>query len=128
MNERARADRDGVAVGHDITDSGIVSGNDNQTNRASADVHIALDRMTDMSERELSKIEHLSTLVETLSDEFIALRRALIGDERYRVNGLVQQFSEMIIGNRRRDILIIIVLIADLAQWLVIAWMILTGG
>lgn len=32
----------GAAAGNDITDSGIITGDGNQTNRASADLHLAL--------------------------------------------------------------------------------------
>lgn len=57
MSERVRADRDGVAAGQDIAESSIVSGNDNSTSRA--DVHIALDRVADMSQRELDQVAAL---------------------------------------------------------------------
>jgi len=119
----ARADRDGVAAGQDIAESSIVSGNDNSTSRA--DVHIALDRVADMSQRELDQVAALAGQMAKVLEEIAAMRAALIGDSRYGSTGLVQQVRAMATADWRQQALLGAMLLSEILQWaaiLYLAW------
>jgi len=58
-------------------------------------VHIAMERLSEVSEREAATLQELSRQIESLTDELTALTRALIGDSRFGSTGLVQQVREM---------------------------------
>lgn len=85
MNERARADREGIAAGQNITDSGIVSGDGN--NHASVNLRFAGDWPESEYERRQWMIVQIAEL-----------RNALIGDRRYGVDGLVDSVHKLRIG------------------------------
>lgn len=100
MNERARADREGIAAGENITDSGIVSGDGNQTNHASVNLRFAgQDWPATENERRQWMIVQIAEL-----------RNALIGDRRYGVDGLVDSVHKLRIG-----LIIVMVLVGLLA-------------
>ncbi len=74
---------DGNFVGRDH------SGNPTQS------VHIAMERLSEVSAREADTIRELSRQIEVLTHELTSLTHALIGDSRYGSIGLVQQVREM---------------------------------
>lgn len=107
----AGADHD--FVGRDATNSG------NQ-------VHIAMERLSEVSEREAATIRELSRQIESLTDELTALTRALIGDSRFGSTGLVQQVREMDALGKSRERWRVVstwMLVALLASQIVQGWL-----
>jgi len=58
-------------------------------------VHIAMERLSEVSQRETDEIRQLSNQIGALAVDVTALTRALVGDSRYGSTGLVQQVREM---------------------------------
>lgn len=117
-----RADSEGIAAGSAISNSGLVSGSDNITNRA--DVHIALDKVAAMSERELNQVEKLAGQMGQLLEEFAAMRVALIGNDKYGSTGLVQQVRAMADADWRQQALLGAMLLSEILQWAVILYLV----
>lgn len=89
-------------------------------------VHIAMERLSEVSEREAATIRELSKQIESLTDELTALTRALIGDSRFGSIGLVQQVREMDELGKARERWRVIstwVLVALLASQVVQGWL-----
>ena len=108
----ASVDRD--FVGRDATNQG------NQ-------VHIAMERLSEVSEREAANISELSRQIATLADEVTRLTHALIGDERFGSTGLVQRVKEMDLTSRSREFWRIVstwMLVGLLASQIVQGWLI----
>lgn len=87
-------------------------------------VHIAMERMTAVSEIGTNTIRELSHQIQTLADDVTALTRALIGDQRYGSTGLMQQVREMSDTNMRRErwrqisaFMLLLVAISQIVQW-----------
>lgn len=98
-------------------------GRDHQATGNSS-VHIAMERMTQVSERGTDTIRELSHQIETLADDVTALTRALIGDALYGSTGLMQQVREMSETNMRRErwrqinvFMLLLVAISQIVQW-----------
>lgn len=95
---------DGDFVGRDHQNSG------NQ-------VHIAMERLSEVSERETDQIRELSR-------QIAALTRALIGDPLYGSTGLVQNVEELKRTGQQRERwrivstwLLVVTVVAQMAQW-----------
>lgn len=100
------------AIGHDT-----IGGNQ---------VHIAMERLSEVSERESDQLRRLSEQIGHLTDELTALTRALIGDSRFGSIGLVQQVREMDELGKERERWRAIstwVLVALLASQVVQGWL-----
>lgn len=114
----ASADRDLVGrdqAGRDIVGRDAVGGNN---------VHIAMERMAEVSERETDQIRRLTEQINRLSDDVTALTRALIGDPRFGATGLVQQVKEMSDTGRQHERwrqvtvwVLALIAFSQLAQW-----------
>ena len=107
-------------IGRDAPGRDVVGHDTNQGNS----VHIAMERMTQVSERGTDTIRELSHQIETLADDVTALTRALIGDARYGSTGLMQQVREMSEINMRRErwrqisaFMLLLVAISQIVQW-----------
>ena len=90
-------------------------------------VHIAMERLTEVSAHEANQIGRLSEQIDRLSTEVTALTRALIGDQRYGSTGLVQQVKEMAESNVNRERwrqlsvwVLVLVATSQVAQWFLI--------
>lgn len=66
-------------------------------------VHIAMERLSEVSQRETDEIRQLSNQIGALAVDVTALTRALVGDSRYGSTGLVQQVREMDQTNKARE-------------------------
>lgn len=106
-----------AAVEHDLV------GRDQQHSTGNQ-VHIAMERMTAVSERGTDTIRELSHQIGTLADDVTALTRALVGDARYGSTGLIQQVREMSETNMRRErwrqisaFMLLLVAISQIVQW-----------
>lgn len=94
-----------------------------QTNRGNQ-VSIAIDRLSDVSERETNTIRDLSHQIAALADDVTALTRALIGDPRYETTGLVQRVRELTDNGRQRERwrmistwLLVVTVVMQAIQW-----------
>jgi hypothetical protein len=104
----------GNAVGKDIHQA---SGNQ---------VHIAMDRLADVSEREADQIRELSRQIAALADDVTGLTRALIGDPRYDATGLIQRVRELTETGKQRErwrivstwLLVVTVVMQGVQWWL----------
>ena len=90
-------------------------------------VHIAMERIAEVSALETDQIRRLSEQIDRLSTEVTALTRALIGDQRYGSTGLVQQVKEMAETNVHRERwrqlsvgVLVLVATSQVAQWYLI--------
>jgi hypothetical protein len=89
-------------------------------------VHIAVERMAQASERGTDQISELSRQIATLADDVTALTRALIGDQRYGSTGLVQKVAELAETGKQRErwrivstwLLVVTVIMQALQWWL----------
>lgn len=95
--------------------------------QANADVHIALERIANVSERETGLIEDLSRHISALAGEVGELRQALVGNELRQQTGLIQRVKEMGVNDRLRarmhivnSIILAIVAGTQIWQWVVI--------
>lgn len=120
----SHAETSGVAVGRNITDAGIVTGNDNETHsaRSNNEVHIALDRVADMSERELNQIAELVREIAQLRGEVSALIAEVAGNEKYKRAGLIHRI--VLVENSQITNRLVLAMIAasELIQWLLLYW------
>lgn len=89
----------GAAVDGDVT-GGFVGRDRDEVHGGS--VHIALNRIADVSEREADQIQRLAAQIETLADQVGELSVALAGS-RYGQPGLVQRVDNMAAGDKRRE-------------------------
>lgn len=103
------------SVGRDVVGRDAVGGNS---------VHIAMERMAEVSERETDQIRRLAEQINRLSDDLTALTRALIGDSRFGATGLVQQVRAMSETNTRQERwrqmsvwALALVAVSQVAQW-----------
>lgn len=108
------------APGRDVVGRDSIAHDTTQGNS----VHIAMERMTAVSERGTDTIRELSHQIETLADDVTALTRALIGDALYGSTGLMQQVKEMSETNMRRErwrqinaFMLLLVAISQIVQW-----------
>lgn len=87
-------------------------------------VHIAMERLSEVSERETDTIRDLSRQIAALADDVTALTRALIGDPRYETTGLVQRVRELTDNGRQRERwrmistwLLVVTVVMQAVQW-----------
>ena len=114
--------------GGSYTEGNASAGSDfvgrDQSNAGNQSVHIAMERMTAVSERGTDTIRELAHQIESLATDVTALTRALIGDQRYGSTGLMQQVREMSDTNMRRErwrqisaFMLLLVAISQIVQW-----------
>lgn len=108
-------------IGRDSVGRDAVGGNS---------VHIALERMAEVSQKETDQIGRLTEQINQLSASVADLTRALIGDPRYGTTGLVQRVDEMAKSNERRDhwrqiniLVLLLIALSEVAQW----WLLTRG-
>jgi hypothetical protein len=117
--------QDGAAGTHIAGNAGIGKdfvGRDHQN--SGTQVHVAMDRLSDASDRSHDQIGELSRQIAALSVDVTALTRALIGDARYGSTGLVQQVAELSDDVQRRErwrqmnvAILVAVALSQIAQW-----------
>lgn len=76
-------------------------GDSNRANRN--DVHIALNRIADVSERELTQIQELARQVDRLAGVVTKMQAALAGDAEYGQIGLIERMALMSAGDKKRE-------------------------
>ena len=93
--------------GSNIAGNASVSGDfvnrDQHSGNQGTQVHVAMERLSEVSQRETDEIRQLANQISALASDVTALTRALIGDSRYGSTGLVQQVRDMDQTNKSRE-------------------------
>lgn len=74
-----------------------------QSGSAGQSVHIAMERMAEVSQLETDMFRELSQQIAALTAQVNALTIALVGDNQFGSTGLVQRVKEMDRTNRSRE-------------------------
>jgi hypothetical protein len=89
-------------AGNASVDGDFVNRDQLSTNQGNQ-VHVAVERLSEVSQWETDEIRQLSNQIGALAVDVTALTHALVGDARYGSTGLVQQVREMDQTNRSRE-------------------------
>lgn len=112
----------GAGIGRDAGAGNDLAGRDyqNQGNQ----VHIAMERLSEVSARETDVIQELSRQIGALAGDVTALTRALVGDQKFGATGLVQEVQELRANAQRREVwrlvstwLLVVLTLGSLVQW-----------